>query len=91
MENLDGRSSPPPRRDGPLVRSPSVELNVAITATCSPSGLHPVSGWIADRFGARFVFSAAIGLFTVSSGLCALSTSLGELTVARVLQASVGR
>ena len=36
----------------------------------------PVSGWMADRFGARLVFSAAIALFTVSSGLCALSANL---------------
>ena len=88
MENLDGTiiATAAPR----MARSfgvPSVELNVAITAYLLALGVFiPVSGWIADRFGARFVFSAAIGLFTVSSGLCALSTSLGELTVARVLQ-----
>src|SRR5258706_10273409 len=46
----------------------------------------PVSGWVADRFGARFVFSAAIALFTVASLLCGLSQSAEQLTAARVLQ-----
>ena len=55
---------------------PSVELNVVITAYLLALGIFiPVSGWIADRFGARLVFSGAIALFTLSSGLCALSTT----------------
>jgi EmrB/QacA subfamily drug resistance transporter len=88
MENLDGTiiATAAPR----MARSfavPSVELNIVITAYLLALGVFiPVSGWIADRFGARLVFSGAIALFTVSSGLCALSTSLGELTAARVLQ-----
>jgi EmrB/QacA subfamily drug resistance transporter len=88
MENLDGTiiATAAPR----MARSfgvPSVELNVVITAYLLALGVFiPVSGWIADRYGARLVFSGAIALFTVSSGLCALSTSLGELTAARVLQ-----
>jgi EmrB/QacA subfamily drug resistance transporter len=88
MENLDGTiiATAAPR----MARSfgvPSVELNVVITAYLLALGVFiPVSGWIADRFGARVVFSGAIALFTVASGLCALSTSLGELTLTRVLQ-----
>ena len=88
MENLDGTiiATAAPR----MARSfgvPSVELNVAITAYLLALGVFiPVSGWIADRFGARAVFSGAVALFTVASGLCALSTSLGELTATRVLQ-----
>ena len=46
----------------------------------------PVSGWLADRFGARIIFGTAIAVFTVASGLCAISTNLGELTTFRVLQ-----
>ncbi len=92
MENLDGTiiATAAPR----MARSfgvPSVELNVVITAYLLALGVFiPVSGWIADRFGARLVFSGAIALFTVSSGLCALSANLGELTVARVLQGMGG-
>jgi EmrB/QacA subfamily drug resistance transporter len=46
----------------------------------------PLSGWFADRFGARRVFGSAIALFTLSSVLCALSTGLGTFTAARLLQ-----
>ena len=92
MENLDGTiiATAAPR----MARSfgvLSVELNVVITAYLLALGVFiPVSGWIADRFGARVVFSGAIAVFTVSSGLCAVSTSLGELTVTRVLQGMGG-
>ncbi len=92
MENLDGTiiATAAPR----MARSfgvPSVELNVAITSYLLALGVFiPVSGWIADRFGARIVFSSAIALFTIASGLCALSTGLGELTATRVLQGMGG-
>ena len=46
----------------------------------------PISGWVADRFGARIVFQAAIVIFTLGSILCGLSNSVVELTSARVLQ-----
>ena len=88
MENLDGTiiATAAPR----MARTfaiPSVELNVVITAYLLALGVFiPVSGWLADRFGARVVFSAAVTVFTLASGLCALSAGLGELTAARVLQ-----
>ena len=46
----------------------------------------PISGWAADRYGARRVFSLAIALFTVSSVFCGLATSAPQLVLARVLQ-----
>ncbi|TMJ39872.1 MAG: DHA2 family efflux MFS transporter permease subunit [Alphaproteobacteria bacterium] len=46
----------------------------------------PVSGWCADRFGARNVFRAAIAVFTLGSIACGLSTSLEGLIAARFLQ-----
>jgi EmrB/QacA subfamily drug resistance transporter len=46
----------------------------------------PISGWVADRFGARIVFQAAIVIFTLGSALCGLSNGVVELTSARVLQ-----
>jgi EmrB/QacA subfamily drug resistance transporter len=48
--------------------------------------LIPVSGWLAQRFGARRVFLAAIAIFTFASLGCALSSSLGQLVALRVLQ-----
>ncbi len=46
----------------------------------------PVSGWMADRFGTRRVFSIAVALFTCSSILCGLSVSVPMLVAARILQ-----
>jgi EmrB/QacA subfamily drug resistance transporter len=46
----------------------------------------PVSGWMADRFGTRRIFSAAVAIFTLSSILCGVSLSSPMLVAARVLQ-----
>ena len=46
----------------------------------------PVSGWIADRFGTRRVFSYAVTIFTLASILCGVSVNVHMLVVARVLQ-----
>ena len=46
----------------------------------------PVSGWMADRFGTRRVFSCAVGLFTLASILCGLSLNVPMLVAARLLQ-----
>src|SRR5690348_13781931 len=50
----------------------------------------PISGWMADRFGTRRVFSAAIGIFTLGSLLCGISTNIHELVFCRVLQGCGG-
>ncbi|HEX2668191.1 MAG TPA: MFS transporter [Gammaproteobacteria bacterium] len=50
----------------------------------------PVSGWVADRFGTRRVFAAAIGIFTLGSFLCGLCTGIHELVACRVLQGAGG-
>ena len=50
----------------------------------------PVSGWMADRFGTRKVFSCAIGLFTLGSFLCGISNNIHVLVACRVLQGCGG-
>ena len=88
MENLDGTiiATAAPRMATSFGVQP-VDLNVVITAYLLTLAVFiPVSGWVADRVGARKVFGCAIALFTVASLLCALSTSLGELTAVRVVQ-----
>ncbi len=50
----------------------------------------PISGWVADRFGTRRVFASAIGLFTIGSLLCGISTSIHFLVACRVLQGCGG-
>jgi len=58
----------------------------AIAESLNRSPLIPVSGWLADRFGTRRVFMLAVTLFTLGSLACALSSSLGELVIFRVIQ-----
>src|SRR4029434_7562981 len=50
----------------------------------------PVSGWMADRYGTRRVFSSAIGLFTIGSILCGISNSIYLLVISRILQGCGG-
>jgi EmrB/QacA subfamily drug resistance transporter len=64
-----------------------LRLNLAITAyLLSLAVFIPVSGWIADRYGTRSVFCAAVLIFTASSALCGLSVNLAMLVAMRVLQ-----
>lgn len=46
----------------------------------------PLSGWMADRFGTRRVFTAAVGLFTFASILSGLSMNVPMLVAARIVQ-----
>lgn len=50
----------------------------------------PVSGWMADRFGTRNVFTWAIGLFTLGSMLCGLCSNIHLLVLCRLLQGCGG-
>jgi EmrB/QacA subfamily drug resistance transporter len=50
----------------------------------------PISGWMADRFGTRRVFASAIGVFTLGSILCGISTNIHMLVFCRVLQGCGG-
>ncbi|WP_051941183.1 MFS transporter [Phaeacidiphilus oryzae] len=88
MENLDGTiiSTAAPRMAVSLAVRPA-DINVAMTAyLLTVAACIPASGWAVDRFGARRVFTAAVGVFTLASALCTLSGGLGELTAARVVQ-----
>ncbi|MCA0434465.1 MAG: DHA2 family efflux MFS transporter permease subunit [Proteobacteria bacterium] len=46
----------------------------------------PVSGWAADRYGAKNVFRIAIVIFTLGSAACGLANGLTWLVVARAVQ-----
>lgn len=73
-----------------LDQSP-LRLNVAITCyLLSLAVFIPVSGWTADRFGARRVFSWAIVVFTLGSIACGMANSLPALVAARILQGMGG-
>jgi MFS family permease len=92
MENLDGTIIvTATQRMAHAFEVPVADMNVTIAAYLLALGAFiPISGWVADRFGARWTFAAAIAVFTVASGLCALSGTLVELTATRVLQGAGG-
>jgi MFS family permease len=88
MENLDSSvlATALPSIAASLGESP-LKLNLAITSYLfSLAVFIPVSGWVADRFGARTVFRLAILVFTIGSLLCGLADSFWQLVGARVLQ-----
>jgi len=88
MENLDGTVilTALPQMAKSFHVQP-LDLNIGVSAyLLTLAALIPVSGWIADRFGIRTVFAAAIVLFTVASTLCGLCQTLPMFTLARILQ-----
>src|SRR5271156_6117034 len=88
MENLDGTiiATALPQ----MARSfhvGAVRLNIGITAYLLTLAVFiPISGWVADRFGARSVLAAAIATFTLSSLLCGAAHTLTQFTLMRILQ-----
>jgi EmrB/QacA subfamily drug resistance transporter len=64
--------------------------SVLASYTLSLAVFIPISGWMADRFGTRRVFAGAIGLFTLGSVLCGLSSNIHLLVACRVLQGGGG-
>lgn len=68
-----------------------LNLNLAITAyLLSLAVFLPISGWLAERFGARRTFCGAILLFSLGSALCGSATSLSQLVAFRLLQGMGG-
>ncbi|WP_312268099.1 MFS transporter [Pseudescherichia sp.] len=69
----------------------AVALNIGISAyLITLAVLIPASGWIADRFGARKVFTTALAIFTLASVFCGLSTSVEMFVAMRILQGMGG-
>ena len=92
MENLDGTivTTAAPRI-GRALGVPATSVSLVIAAyLVTLAVLIPLSGWMADRFGARPVFLAAIAIFTVASLGCAVSTAFAELVAFRVAQGAGG-
>jgi len=73
-----------------LVVAPLSMKAVLASYTLSLAVFIPISGWMADRFGTRRVFASAIGLFTLGSLLCGLSSNIHVLVACRILQGCGG-
>lgn len=92
MENLDGTviATSLPAIAADLHQDP-ITLKLALTSYLLSLAIFiPASGWAADRFGARTVFSVAILVFTFGSILCGLSSTLPEFVGARIVQGMGG-
>ncbi len=88
MEFLDGTIIAPalPQMAVSLGTNP-VDLHVGISAYLLTVAVMILpGGWAAERFGARTVFTSAIVVFTLASGLCSLAVSPATFVAARILQ-----
>ena len=50
----------------------------------------PITGWLSDRFGRKNLYLGAVGLFMITSLLCAMATNLPEMVAFRLLQGMAG-
>ena len=50
----------------------------------------PLTGWLAARFGVKYIFLASVIGFTLASALCGAATSLSQLVFYRILQGICG-
>ncbi len=88
MENFDGTAI--------ATALPKMAASFGVNAIALSNGITgylvtlaifiPISGWCADRFGARVVFTTAIAVFSIASILCGLSTGAVQFVLARILQ-----
>jgi EmrB/QacA subfamily drug resistance transporter len=92
MENMDSTviSTSLPAIARALDTNP-LALKLAVTSYLLALAIFiPASGWVADRFGARNVFRIAVAVFVIGSIGCALSRSLDQFVLARIVQGAGG-
>ncbi|MFC0397234.1 MFS transporter [Paraburkholderia rhizosphaerae] len=88
MENLDGTiiATALPQMARSFGVHP-VDLSIGITSYLLTLAVFiPISGWAADRFGVRNVFTAALAVFTAASVACGMCDGLVSFTAARIVQ-----
>ena len=92
MESLDTTilNTAVPAISEALRVAPLSMKSVLASYTLSLAVFIPISGWMADRFGTRRVFASAIGLFTLGSFLCGISSTIHLLVACRILQGCGG-
>lgn len=88
MENLDATvlatSLPAIARD---MGEDPIALKLALTSyLLSLAVFIPVSGWMADRFGAKPIFRLALAIFMLGSVFCGFASTLTDFVLARIVQ-----
>jgi len=92
MESLDTTilNTAVPTIAAALHVAPLSMKSVLASYTLSLAVFIPISGWMADRFGTRRVFASAIGIFTLGSFLCGISSNIHLMVACRLLQGCGG-
>jgi EmrB/QacA subfamily drug resistance transporter len=92
MESLDTTilNTAVPTIAAALHVAPLSMKSVLASYTLSLAVFIPISGWMADRFGTRRVFASAIGIFTLGSFLCGITSDIHLLVACRILQGCGG-
>jgi EmrB/QacA subfamily drug resistance transporter len=92
MESLDTTilNTAVPTIAAALHVAPLSMKSVLASYTLSLAIFIPISGWMADRFGTRRVFASAIGIFSLGSFLCGISSNIHLLVACRILQGCGG-
>jgi EmrB/QacA subfamily drug resistance transporter len=92
MENLDATivNTAAPTMAASLGVEPLSLKSVLTSYTLALAVFIPISGWAADRFGTKRLFTAAILLFSLGSLLCGVAVSLPMLVASRLLQGMGG-
>jgi EmrB/QacA subfamily drug resistance transporter len=88
MENLDATivNTAVPTMAASLQVTPLSLKGVLTSYTLCLAVFIPISGWMADRYGTRRVFTWAVALFTFGSLCCGLAQNSPMLVAARVVQ-----
>jgi EmrB/QacA subfamily drug resistance transporter len=92
MENMDSTviSTSLPMIAQDLGTDP-IALKLALTSYLVSLAIFiPISGWVADKYGSRTIFTVAIGVFMAGSLACAGAQSLEGFVIARFVQGMGG-
>src|ERR1041385_7919880 len=79
-----------PHIQGSLSASQDQISWVLTTYIVSSAITMPLTGWLAGRFGVKYIFLASVIGFTLASALCGAATSLSQLVAYRILQGVCG-
>jgi len=79
-----------PHMQGSLSASQDQIAWVVTSYIVAAAIMTPLTGWLAGRFGIKYVFLISVIGFTVASALCGAATSLTQLVIYRLLQGVCG-
>lgn len=79
-----------PRMQGSLSATQDQIAWVLTSYIVAAAIMTPLTGWLAGRFGRKYVFLISVAVFTLTSALCGLATSLPEVVIFRIFQGMAG-